>query len=394
MTIKLVKSTFYNEAITREELSQFILGGTHLSYGQECVKFESALAEWQGSKYAVMFSSGSTANFALIQALLNCGYLNRGDKVGFSAVTWPTNVVPLMQLGLIPIPIDVELDTLNISSRTLQDTLNKHTLSGLFMTHVLGLVDDLHEIVNICKRNKIVLFEDACEAFGTVYQGKKVGSFGVGGTFSFFVGHHMSTIEGGMVVTDDPDLCRELKMIRSHGWDRHLEPHEQTTLRQRHGVDEFYALYTFYNSGNNFRPTEISGFLGNNQLKYADTIVTNREKNFHLLRDAINSRHDLYYPIKTDHIDVVSNFAFPLIARSKHIQETMRNRSKGIIEVRPVIAGNMTKQPFYMNTNQQMESLPNSDIIHNQGLYFGNNPELTDDDIAAMISIFSNEDCI
>lgn len=387
--IKLVKSAFYNEKETRESLVRFIRSGSQLSYGKECRDFEKEFAKWQGSKHAVMFSSGSTANFALVQALMHGGFLKKGDKVGFSAVTWPTNVLPLIQLGLIPVPIDVSLETLNISPATLNKTLAKHKLRGLFMTHVLGLADDMQAISAICKKNKIALFEDACESLGTVYKGKKLGSFGLGGTFSFFIGHHMSTIEGGMVVTNNDDVARELKIIRSHGWDRHLEPHEQTKLRKKHKVDDFYALYTFYNLGNNFRPTEIAGFLGKGQLKYADAIVKKREENFKKLAKAIYARSDLYYPISAAHTETVSNFAFPVVAKSKKIQEIIRARAKDKVEVRPLIAGNVTRQPFYKLYAKINEKLPNADIIHNHGLYFGNNPELTDDDIKILIDIFT-----
>lgn len=388
--IKLIKSAFYKEKETREALARFIIKGNQLSFGPECRDFEKSFAAWQGAKHAVMFSSGSTANFALVQALMHTGQLKKGDKVGFSSVTWPTNILPLVQLGLKPVPIDVSLKTINISPETLEKSLKKHKLKGLFMTHVLGLVDDMKKISAICKKNNIVLFEDTCEALGTVYNGKKLGSFGAGGTFSFFVGHHMSTIEGGMVVTDDPHIARELKVVRSHGWDRHLEPHEQKQLRNKHKVDDFYALYTFYNLGNNFRPTEVSGFLGTRQLKHADTIVNKRAQNFKKLADAIYARSDLYYPLSTDHIDLVSNFAFPLVAKTKKIQENVRERAAGKVEVRPLIAGNMTLQPFYKLHGLIQADLPNADIVHHHGLYFGNNPELTSEELDTLIRIFTD----
>lgn len=389
--LNLVKSAFYKEKETRVALARFIKSGKQLSYGKECRDFEKSFAKWQGTKYAVMFSSGSTANFALVQALTHLHHLKKGDAVGFSAVTWPTNILPLIQLGLKPIPIDVDLGTLNISPKTLQATFKKHKLKAVFLTHVLGLCDDVSSITSFCKKNGILLIEDACEALGTVSRGKKLGSFGLGGTFSFFIGHHMSTIEGGMVVTNDEHVARELKIIRSHGWDRHLEPHEQKNLREKYGVNDFYAHYTFYNLGNNFRPTEVSGFLGKNQLKYANTIVSKREKNFKKLSKAIYSRSDLYYPIETKHIDVISNFAFPLITRTKAIQDELVRRAHGKVEIRPLIAGNITRQPFYkLHGSMHKEKLPNAEVIHHHGLYFGNNPDLSEKDIETLIEIFTN----
>lgn len=387
--LKLVKSAFYKERETRTALARFIEQGHQLSYGPVCQEFEKKFAKWQGAKHAIMFSSGSTANFALIQGLMHLGFLKKGDSVGFSAVTWPTNILPLIQLGLKSIPIDVNLKTLNISPEILENTLKKHKLKALFLTHVLGFCDDMEEIVSICKNRKIILLEDTCEALGTTYKGKRLGSFGLGGTFSFFVGHHMSTIEGGMIVTNDDNLARELKIIRSHGWDRHLAPHEQKYLREKHGVDDFYALYTFYNLGNNFRPTEISGFLGRHQLKYADIIVSRRKRNFKKLSEAIHSREDLYYPMDVEHIEVVSNFAFPVIARTKKIQEKILRRAKDKVEMRPLIAGNITRQPFYKLHGGIHKSLENADIIHHHGLYFCNNPELSNEDIKILINILT-----
>lgn len=388
--LKLIKSAFYKEGETRAALARFVERAKQLSYGPECKNFEREFAKWQGSKYAVMFNSGSTANFALIQALTHLGRLKKGDAVGFSAVTWPTNITPLIQLGLKPVPIDVELTTLNISPKTLKNTLKNHKLKAIFLTHVLGLCDDMKSISAICSKEKIILLEDTCEALGTVYRGKKLGSFGLGGTFSFFIGHHMSTIEGGMVVTNDRELVRELKIVRSHGWDRHLERREQKNLREKHGVDNFYAMYTFYNLGNNFRPTEINGFLGSRQLKHADTIVSKREKNFKKLSKATRKRSDLYYPLETGHLDIVSNFAYPLLAKSKEVQAELVRRASGKVEIRPLIAGNITRQPFYkLHGVVHTEKLPNAEIIHHQGLYFGNNPELTDKDINILIKVFT-----
>ncbi len=388
--LKLVKSTFYKERETRAALARFVKSGAQLSYGPVCREFEQDFAQWHGVKHAVMFSNGSTANFGLIQGLMHLGHLKKGGAVGFSAVTWPTNILPLIQLGLKPVPIDVSLKTLNISPHTLKEILKKHKLEALFLTHVLGLCDDMKEIVSICKNKKIILLEDTCEALGTVYKSKKLGSFGLGGTFSFFVGHHMSTIEGGMVITNDKDLARELKIIRSHGWDRHLEPKERKALREKHGVNDFYAMYTFYNLGNNFRPTEISGFLGRYQLKYADTIIRKRRENFRKLAKAIYSRSDLYYPIDTTHINTVSNFAFPLVARNKKIQDIIIKRAKGKVEIRPIIAGNITRQPFYKISGGMDKKLDNADIIHDNGLYFGNNPDLNNKDIKTLAEIFTD----
>ena len=146
---KLVKSIFYNEKRTKKELNSFISRSTQLSFGAECIQFEKKLAAYQGQRECVFFNSGSSANLALIQALLNIGKLKRGDRVGFSAITWPTNVMPLIQLGLVPIPIDAELESLNVSSNTLQEVVSKFTLKALFLTNALGFCADIDRIKEI-----------------------------------------------------------------------------------------------------------------------------------------------------------------------------------------------------------------------------------------------------
>ena len=279
--IKLIKSTFYKEKQTKKALCKFIFDAKQLSIGPQCYLFEKNFAKWQGRKHCIFFNSGSSANLAIVQALLNLGLLKKNDLSGFSAITWATNPMPLIQLGLQAIPIDVELNTLNISSNKLLSLLKKHDIKMLFLTNLLGFCDDIDKIKNICKQKGIILIEDNCESLGTVYKNKKLGNFSLASTFSFFVGHHMSTIEGGAVCTDNEEIAIMLKLVRAHGWDRNLESKEQNKLRKKYNVESsFYSKYTFYDLGYNLRPTEINGFLGNTQIKYLDEIVRKRERNF------------------------------------------------------------------------------------------------------------------
>ncbi len=389
--IKLIKSTFYHEAETKQKLGTFIEQAKMLSFGPECEKFEKNFAKYQQRKYCVFVNSGSSANLALIQTLLNLGKLKTGDEVGFSALTWSTNVMPLIQLGLVPVAIDVELDTLNISSRKLLDVMKTHQLKAVFITNLLGFCDDIDQIKKICDQKKMILFEDNCESLGTVYKQKKLGNFGLASTFSFYVGHHLSTIEGGAICTDDLEFSTMLRLVRAHGWDRNLTLKGQEKIRADHQVNStFYSRYTFYDLGYNFRATEINGFIGNTQLKYADEIVEKRRNNFLKLAAAIYQNSEKYYPIRYDHIDLLSNFAFPLICKSKIIRDELVEKCNNKVEIRPVVAGNMTEQPFYKKRSKKMnEVTPNATLIHEQGLYFGNNPELTDAELNTLIKIFS-----
>lgn len=383
--IKLIKSSFYNEAETKKALAEFILGEDILSMNKECKKFEESFAANQGRKHAIYVSNGSVANLLLIQSLLNLGVFKKGDRIGFSALTWPTNVMPLIQLGLEPVAIDCRLETLNVSPEDVKPYLGD--IKGLFITNVLGFADDIGGVKKLCDDNDIVLIEDNCESLGSSINGELLGNYGLASTFSFFVGHHMSTIEGGMVCTDDDDLRDMLVMARAHGWDRNLSSEKQSELRTDAGIDDFYAKYTFYDIASNFRPTEINGFIGNTQMQYWDEIVGKREDNFRRFNEAV-AKNEGFYQYDLSHMDVVSNFAMPVICRSPELVQRYRKKfAEAGVEIRPVIAGNMTKQPFYQKYVNDITPRPNSDLVHENGFYFGNNPEMTEEEIELLCSL-------
>lgn len=383
--IKLAKSSFYNEAETKRKLADFILSAGRLSMGKETERFETAFAKKQKRKFAVFVNSGSSANLALLQALLNMGTLKRGDRIGVSSVTWSTNIMPIIQLGMVPIAIDCALDTLNISPSTLEKKLT--SLKALFLTNVLGFSDDIRTIATMCKNARILLLEDNCESLGSKTAGTLLGNFGLASTFSFFVGHHLSTIEGGMLVTDDRKLYFALRMVRAHGWDRQLPKQERRALRQRFSVDDFLANYTFYDLAFNIRPTDMQGFLGVEQLQYLSLMIKKREENFLRLQPLIAANQELH-SIRTSHMDTVSNFAVPVIARTRRAYLKYRARfKKSNVEIRPIIAGDITKQPFFRKYVPQGTPCPNADYIHHHGFYFANNAELTPTELKTLSSL-------
>lgn len=376
--IKLQKSTFYNESETKAKLCEFIIKSNMLSMGVECQKFEKAFALKQNRKYAVFVNSGSSANLLLIQAFLNLGLLKKGDIVGVSALTWATNIMPLIQLGLQPFLVDCELDSLNVSSVTFQAALDiQPNIKGLFITNTLGHCDDISKIAEMCQERDLLFFEDNCESLGSVVNGRLLGNYGVASTFSFFVGHHLSSIEGGMVCTDDEELFTQLLMARSHGWDRNLDLEKQNQIRGKYQISDFYSKYTFYDLAFNIRPTEINGFLGNCQLQYWDLIVDKRYKNFQRLNKAILENNELI-SLRFKHMDLVSSFAIPMIVSdssllSKYVQKFNESR----VEIRPMIAGSMAQQPFFRKYIANPGLQKNAEYIHTNSFYFGNNPELT-----------------
>ena len=390
--IPLMKNAFLNEHETKKALADFILRTDIFSMNEYCFKFEKEFSKWQGRKESILFNSGGSANLAMLQALKNLGKLKDGDRVGFSALTWSTNVMPIIQMNLIPVPIDCAVETLNVMSANLLERIKDVKLSALFLTNVLGFVGDIDEIISICNANNILLIEDNCESLGTVTsQGLKTGNFGLGATFSFFVAHHMSTIEGGMLCTDDDELAEMLRIVRANGWDRNLNASQQVKLRKKYGIDtEFQAKYTFYDLGYNFRPTEITGFLGLTQLQYLDNNIKKREDNYLLIEKFVQKNEELI-PMNREHIKTLSTFAMPIVAKTAKLRMKYINEFSGAgIEIRPMIAGNMQKQPFYSKYVKESYKLPNTDIVHTNGFYCGNYPELTENDLEVIKSCLIN----
>ena len=389
--ISLVKSTFLNEKETKLRLAEFIVNSNRLSMGEQCENFEFAFSKFQECSFTTLCNSGSSANLLLIQSLINLGRLNKNDKVAFSALTWSTNVMPLIQLGLKSVPVDINSGTLNVSSKTFKQTITDHPdIKAFFISNILGFCDDLDIIANICNDNKIILIEDNCESFGSVYKGKKLGNFGIASTCSSFVGHHLSTIEGGMISTNDAELDSMLKMVRAHGWDRSLPVKEQMELRKKNNVESFYDLYTFYDLGYNLRPTEITGFLGLIQMEVAEKIIYQRQKNYLNLDEAV-SNNSRILPVRGAHMDVVSNFAYPIVCKTLDDFHYYLQKSMAIgIEIRPIVGGNMTNQPFYRKYDVSDWSLPVVDFVHNHGFYLPNNPELSEDEVATLAELITD----
>lgn len=387
--IKLMQSTFFNERNTKKELVEFILKSEFLSMGDYCEKFECEFARFHDQRHSVFYNSGSSANLALIQSLLNLGFIKPKDKVAFSGLTWATNVMPIFQLGLIPIPVDPQISTLNISSNELKKTIIKYPdIKMLFISNILGFCDDLDVIQQTCQESGIILIEDNCESLGSVYKSNLLGNFGLAATSSFYVGHHMSTIEGGMVHTNSEELFEMLTMVRAHGWNRNLNDQRKKSLREKHNVDMFYDRYTFYDLGYNLRPSEINGFIGLHQMQYIQEIINKREINFKLFHSLINNCQQIY-KLEVDHMDLISNFAYPIIAKTKNnFQKLVELFNDFNIDIRPIVGGNMVKQPFFLKYFSEKFDLPNCDIIHNQGFYFPNHPELNPEEIDRILSIF------
>lgn len=391
MRIPLMRYAFLNEVDTKKALAEFILRTDKFSMDAECLKFEKDFAAYQERNHAILFNSGGSANLALLQALKNQNKLQDRDAIGFSALTWSTNTMPIIQLGFVPVAIDCEPSTLNVMSNNLEERLATTAIKAFFLTNVLGFLGDVDKIKNICKERGIILLEDNCESLGSEMNGIKAGNFGLASTFSFFVAHHMSTIEGGMICTDDDELAQMLKIVRANGWDRNLKPEEQQQLRDTYGIkSEFSAKYSFYDLGFNLRPTEITGFLGQYQLQFLEINIKQREKNY-LQIEKLIMQNDDFIVLQHSHQSCLSTFAFPLVCKTPELREKyIKKFQEAGIEIRPMIAGNMQRQPFYQRYVKEHFKLPGADLLHDNGFYCGNYPELTEEDLQIISSCIAN----
>jgi len=378
MNVKLVKDTIDIEDVNN--LIEWLKTNPRLTKGDLTLEFEKEWSKWLGTKYSVFVNSGSSANLAAIYSLILSNRM-KNNKIIVPAVSWVTTVTPAIQLGLQPIMCECDPNNLGLNIDHLKQIISEESPSAIILVHVLGFPNHMTEILELCKENNILLVEDTCESIGSTYQNKKVGTFGDLSTFSFYFGHHMSTIEGGMISTDDEDLYHILLSIRSHGWDRDLPKEVQNKLRKDYKINDFRALYTFYYPGFNLRATDLQAFLGLGQLKKLDSIVTNRNNNY--LRYKKEIKND-YWDIHEPEGSFVSNFSFPII--TKNISKLVEELEKNEIECRPLICGSINEHPFWYERYGK-QNLPISKTIHEYGLYIPNNHQMTEEEINKVIKI-------
>ena len=378
MNINLVKDTIDGDDI--KQLISWLETNPRLTKGQLNVQFEKEWSEWLGKKYSVFVNSGSSANLAALYSLLLSGKL-RNNKIVVPAVSWVTTVTPAVQFGMEPIMCECDEDNLGLNIEHLKQIIKEHDPSSIILVHVLGFPNHMNEIVKLCKEYDIRLIEDTCESIGSKYEGKKLGTFGDLSTFSFYFGHHMSTIEGGMISTDDEDLYHILLSIRSHGWDRDLPKSKQIELREKYNIGDFRSLYTFYYPGFNLRATDLQAFIGLSQLKKLDDIVKNRHINYQRYHEGIINNE---WKVKPPTNSFISNFSYPVI--TKNITELVEKLTENNIECRPLICGSINEHPFWYERYGKQE-LPISKKVHEYGLYLPNNHQMTLEEVDKVINI-------
>jgi CDP-6-deoxy-D-xylo-4-hexulose-3-dehydrase len=378
----LAEDTLADEDI--DALADWLRTHPRLTQGDLVHEFEQEWAAWLGTQHAVMVTSGTTANFAAVAvAARRVG--RRRPRIGVASVTWSTNVTPSLLLGHHVTLFDVVPETLGVDPEQACAAMDAGQLDILFVTHLLGFNALDERIVRSAERNGVLLLEDCCESHGARFGSRRIGTYGLMSTFSFYFGHHMSTIEGGIVCTDDDEVADELRLMRAHGlaresarFDDHAGQHPEIDRR-----------FLFLSPGLNFRSTELNAFLGLRQLRTLDERIERRNEN---LLAFLHRAPD--YLWRTYETAGVSSFAFPLIAETPEAAAYVQgvvNRLK--VESRPVVAGNLLRQPFLSGHDVRVYSgdLAVADHIHRCGLYVGNGHHVTVPMVDSLIDALAKE---
>ena len=381
--IKLVSDTIDKKDIASlvEWLSQDEI--PRLTKGELTIELEHEWSKKIGTKYSVFVNSGSSAILLTLAALKYSDKL-RNNKIIVPALSWATDVSSPMLLGYETYMCDCNLEDLSCDLDHLEKLFKEHNPSTFILVSPLGLVPDMDKITELCNKYDVLLLEDVCESMGSKYQNKYLGSFGLASFYSMYFGHHLSTIEGGFINTDDEDLYHLLLMIRSHGWDRDLPKTKQKELRNKYKCTEFNSLYNFYVPGMNVRSTDLQAFIGLRAIKKLDDYSKRRRINF---KHYINLIKNNELELKENENDFVSSFAIPVLHSKR--DEIIKELQDKNIEVRPLIAGNMANKPMWYNENA-IPSLPNCELLDKSGFYIPNHQDLGIDSIKLISNIINN----
>ena len=368
---------------------QRVIASGLFTMGANVQAFETGFAEYAGSKHCIMVNSGSSANLLMVAALFYTKNskikLNRGDEVIVPAVSWSTTYYPLYQYGLKIKFVDIDLHTLNYDLEQLEQAVSNKT-RAIMAVNLLGNPNDFDHIQQIIGQRSIVLIEDNCESMGATFKGRFAGTFGVMGTFSSFFSHHISTMEGGLIVTDDEELYQILLSLRAHGWTRNL-PQKNLVCSDK-SDDPFEESFRFVLPGYNVRPLELEGALGIEQLKRLPIMIEQRRKNGQLFQVAMGAHPDILIQMETGES---SWFGFSLVIRpgSPLSRKELVKKLNGLgFECRPIVAGNFAKNEVVKYFDSEVHgTLKNADHLHQYGLFIGNHHYPVTEAIAALADL-------
>ena len=359
------------------------------SMGDSVAQFEQDFAKFISRKYCVMTSSGSAANLIATAALFYTKnpMLKRGDEVIVPAVSWSTTYFPLQQYGLKLKFVDIDLDTLNYDLEALESAITSKT-KMIMVVNLLGNPNDFDVINTLIEERDIVVFEDNCESMGAEYKGKQTGTFGIIGTFSTFFSHHMATMEGGFVTTDNEELYHVLLSLRAHGWTRNLPQENHVSNKSD---DWFEESFRFVLPGYNVRPVEMSGAIGIEQLKKLPYFLEQRRENAKLFVELFKDHPDF---IIQKNIDNSSWFGFSLIIKpdsNLKRKDVINMLQENKIDCRPIVTGNFTKNEVMKYFDYEVhQELKNADYLHENGFFVGNSQINLKKEITILYKIISH----
>jgi CDP-4-dehydro-6-deoxyglucose reductase, E1 len=375
-----------NNNITKEDkqlLADFILDTNRFTNGPKVREFEKAWSEWLGVKYSVMVGSGASANY--ITTAIVREIKGQTGEIIVPPIGWVSDISAVINTGFLPVFVDVNLSTMAISYENIKKAINKNT-KAIVLVHALGFNGINDKIIELAKEHDLLLIEDCCEAHGATYKERKVGSFGDMSCFSFYFGHHMTTIEGGMICTNNKEFYEFARMFRSHGMTREASIETQ----QRYAKPSLNSLFTFAVPGYNMRSTEINAVLGLTQIKRLDYNIKKRQENLTLFLTNLDNM--LYY--KDYNVVGSSNYALPLILHDKNkIEKVCKILDLEKVEFRLGTAGggNQARQPYLERYSHKIVGqLKVSNYIHESGLYLGNHPELKEKQIIDLCRRLNN----
>jgi CDP-6-deoxy-D-xylo-4-hexulose-3-dehydrase len=360
------------------ELIDWLKTNPWLTQGPVVQEFERQWAEWVGTRYATLVNSGSSANLLMYYAALLSGQL-KNRKIIVPAVSWATTVAPAIQLGFEPIICDADWTTFGLDMAHLERLLQSHSPGAVIVVHTLGVPAQVDRLLELKERHGFVLMEDACAGFGSDYDGRRVGTFGDVSTFSLYFGHHISTIEGGFLCTNDEHLHDILLHIRSHGWAKDLPADKEADLARSHGALEFNRPFTFYYPGFNVRSSDLNARIGLSQMRRIDWVVRRRVEN-HIVYQSRFERSEAFHCQRNPRATICSISFVALASSLEHRDRVVRELNKNGIETRPLGGGSMARQPFWV-ARYGPTSLPVADRIHECSFMLPNHPHLSREDV-------------
>lgn len=372
------------EAKDKEQLADFIRNTERFTQFEKVKEFEKVWSAWQNTNHSTFVNSGSSADLVMLDAVKEFYKFEDGSEVLVPAVTWTTNVTSVIQTKMIPVFVDINLNDLSFDYEKLEKAVTSKT-KIILITHLIGVPANMEKIKEIAEKHDLIILEDCCESHGATYKSEKVGNFGVASAFSFYWGHHMTTVEGGMICTKNEKLNDLFILKRSHGLARELHPSKHQFYKDKYPDIDFNFLFLTY--GYNVRNTELHAVIGIEQIKHLDRYIKIRNENHKKYLKIISKISDKVYVIDNEGI---SSFCLPFIFKNIDDKNVLKKALHDAeIEIRPIISGNLLNQPCFSKYGDAAK-YECAQIVHENGFYIGNNQFVDDERLELLNRIITD----